>query len=69
MFMDPNTDQFFDNTNGQSEVVIKTLQDLESVNFDMSFINDAKFNTLKSMEMPLPNLPVGKKNPFSKNNN
>jgi hypothetical protein len=41
------------------------LQQVESINFDTSIMQDGKFQSLKSIETPLVSLPVGKKNPFS----
>lgn len=52
----------------ESQIVISTLNRLQTVNFDVSIASDAKFKTLKSIEAPLPNIPVGKTNPFSSGN-
>jgi hypothetical protein len=45
--------------------VESTLQQVESINFDTSIMQDDKFKSLKSIETPLVSLPIGKKNPFS----
>lgn len=49
----------------ESQVVISTLSKLQMVNLNTAVVNDPKFGTLKSIQTPLPNIPVGKENPFS----
>lgn len=49
----------------EGERVLGILQQIEKISFDVSVINDPKFKSLKSLEIPLPSLPVGKKNPFA----
>jgi len=41
------------------------LKEIESINFDTSIIQNQNFKSLKSIEVPLVSLPVGRKNPFS----
>lgn len=41
------------------------INQLNSVDLSSSAIKDPKFNTLDSIEKPLPSLPVGRNNPFS----
>jgi hypothetical protein len=41
------------------------LNEIESINFDMSITEDQNFKSLRSIEIPLMSLPVGRKNPFS----
>lgn len=41
------------------------LNQLNSVDLSNGAFNDKKFNTLKSIESPLPTLPVGRTNPFA----
>ncbi|KKQ76937.1 MAG: hypothetical protein A3A96_01295 [Candidatus Zambryskibacteria bacterium RIFCSPLOWO2_01_FULL_39_39] len=41
------------------------LKEIESINFDTSVMEEESFKSLKSIEIPLPSLPVGRKNPFS----
>ena len=47
------------------ERVVQILKDVESINFDLSVFGESKFTSLKTIETPLPSLPVGKKNPFT----
>lgn len=65
MFMAPYEDSYMSSDISDSQVVIGTLNKLQTVNFDLSITQDPKFRTLKSIENPLPNIPVGKTNPFS----
>lgn len=48
-----------------SVAVEQMLNQVNNINFDTSIIKDPKINTLKSIETPLPSIPVGKTNPFS----
>lgn len=41
------------------------LNEIESINFDTSIMQDQNFKSLKSIEKPLVSLPIGRKNPFS----
>jgi len=41
------------------------LREIENINFDTSVLEDQKFKSLKSIEIPLISLPIGRKNPFS----
>ena len=41
------------------------LQQVEQISFNTEVINDTKFRSLKSIDLPLLSLPVGRKNPFS----
>jgi hypothetical protein len=45
--------------------VESVLREVESINFDTSVMEDPKFQSLESIEVPLISLPIGKKNPFS----
>lgn len=66
MFAPAPTDPYSsDQSSIEGEKVVATLQQVEGVNFDISVISDPKFKSLKSIEIPLPSLPVGKQNPFS----
>lgn len=49
----------------ESEKIIQVLREVESINFKIGNASDPKLDTLESIETPLPNLPVGKTNPFS----
>ncbi|MFH0804365.1 MAG: hypothetical protein V1896_02075 [Candidatus Zambryskibacteria bacterium] len=48
-----------------SERVEKILRDIENINFDTSIIENQNFKSLKSIEIPMISLPVGRENPFS----
>jgi len=52
-----------------SDRVAAVLSEVEHINFDITVLNDPAFASLKSIEIPLPSLPVGKKNPFSVSGN
>ncbi len=65
MFTTPYEGSYLSSDLSESQVVISTLNRLQTVNFDISIANDPKFKTLRSIENPLPNIPVGKTNPFS----
>lgn len=41
------------------------LKEVAAINFNTDAIGDYKFRSLKSIETPLPSLPVGRQNPFS----
>jgi len=40
------------------------LQQVESIDFNLDIVKDPKFKSLKSIEIPLISLPVGRNNPF-----
>lgn len=65
MFTTPFDPAYLSSDLAESQIVISTLNRLQTVNFDTSIANDPKFKTLRSIESPLPNIPVGKTNPFS----
>lgn len=51
------------------ERMVNILKDVEAINFDTSVFSESKFTSLKSIEIPLLSLPVGKKNPFMTTSN
>jgi hypothetical protein len=65
LFMAPSGDTLGDENVAASVRVESLLKQVESINFDTSIMQDQKFKSLKSIETPLPSLPVGRKNPFS----
>lgn len=65
MFVDSVDPMTAEENVATSQRVESILREVESINFDTNLVNDAKFQSLKSIETPLPSLPVGKKNPFS----
>jgi hypothetical protein len=58
-----------DLSNGENVIVIQRIEtmlnEVKSINFDTSIIENQNFKSLKSIEIPLLSLPVGRKNPFS----
>jgi hypothetical protein len=52
-----------------SQNVESILQELQSINFDMSVTQNTSFNSLRSIETPIISLPVGRSNPFSPTTN
>jgi hypothetical protein len=48
-----------------SQRVEGILQEIESINFDTSIMENQSFKSLKSIEIPPLSLPVGRKNPFA----
>lgn len=50
------------------ERVVQVLNEIQSISFDTSVFAENQFSSLKTIEVPLPDLPVGKKNPFSVSN-
>jgi len=66
MFVSPDVDtSLIDENISASKRVEDILQQVESINFDTSVMQDQKFGSLKSIEIPLISLPVGRKDPFS----
>ena len=70
MFVSPvEEDSLVSEDIASGERVVGILREVESINFDTSVFQDAKFRSLRSIENILPVLPVGKKNPFSVTSN
>lgn len=67
MFVSDTSDLSFEENIAASARVESILSQIESISFDTSIVESENFNSLKSIEIPLPALPVGKKNPFSSN--
>lgn len=65
IFMPSSTDSAVDDSSTASQAVEQILNQVNKINFDTSVTQDPKLNSLKSIETPLPSIPVGKKNPFS----
>lgn len=68
MFMDSSsvTMDTVQNSEASARVEELTLR-VNSISFDTEVLQDAKFQSLKSIATPLVSLPIGKKNPFSAN--
>src|SRR5690242_16408885 len=41
------------------------LHQVEGISFDISLLSDPKLESLRNIQMPLPSIPIGKKNPFT----
>jgi hypothetical protein len=66
MFMAPTDDTLSAGENIAASVRVGSiLQQVENIKFDTSITEDRKFKSLKSIEIPLISLPIGKKDPFS----
>lgn len=67
IFVSPNDSALVEeNTNTDVVKRIESiLNEVEQINFSTDIMTDPRFASLKTMEIALPSLPVGKKNPFS----
>lgn len=65
MFVSPDEDLLGDENIVASQRVESVLNEIDKINFDTSIMENANFKSLKSIEIPLPALPVGRENPFS----
>ena len=65
VFVQPSEELLVEENITASKRVEAILQEVESINFDTIITKDPKFKSLKSIEIPLISLPVGRKNPFS----
>jgi len=65
MFVSPSSDVVISENISASIRVETILKQVESINFNLDIIKEPKFQSLKSIEIPLVSLPVGKSNPFS----
>lgn len=65
MFVSDTEDLTTDENIASSQRVESILKEIEGISFDTSIMENASFKSLKSIEIPLPNLPIGRSNPFS----
>ena len=67
MFVSSGVDEslLIDENIAASIRVESMLQQVESINFDTSIMQDPRFKSLISIETPLISLPIGRENPFS----
>jgi len=65
LFMAPGDDFSSTENSIESENVMRSLREVESINLNTNVANDPKIKTLENLNSPLPQLPIGKKNPFS----
>jgi hypothetical protein len=62
---DTNVDLTIDENIIASQRVETILNEINSINFDTSIMQNESFKSLKSIETPTLSLPIGRKNPFS----
>jgi hypothetical protein len=65
VFMPSGDDSIATENIAASARVEQLLQQVESIKFDTSVMQDQKFKSLKNNESPLVSLPIGRTNPFS----
>lgn len=65
IFAPGNSDLLTDENVIASTRIETILKQVQNINFDTSVMEDASFKSLKSIEIPLVSLPVGRKNPFA----
>jgi len=65
MFAPPSAEFLLTEDSATKTKIEVTLAKIDSINFDMAVFNDSKFQTLKSIESPLPSIPKGRANPFA----
>lgn len=64
MFGGTSADLLVDENIIAGDRIAATLAEIERINFDTTIMQNQNFKSLKSIEIPLLNLPVGRKNPF-----
>ncbi len=52
-----------------TEIFIARSQELDSMRFDLSVLEDARFRTLQAYTNPVESQPIGRSNPFSEAGN
>ena len=66
VFVQENSDLLVaENTINIDEKIGNILKEVESINFSVGVMKESKFMSLKSIEIPLVSLPIGRNNPFS----
>jgi flagellar basal body-associated protein FliL len=65
IFVSNSEDLSVDENAIASQRVETILNEIKDINFDTSVMKDQNFKSLKSIEIPLLSLPVGRVNPFS----
>ena len=65
VFVPTGGDLLVDENIVASQRIEGVLKEMESINFDTSIMEDQNFKSLKSIEIPLISLPIGRENPFS----
>jgi hypothetical protein len=64
--VDPVADEFdMQAILAETEAFIAYSQELDSMSFDLSVFEDARFNSLREFTTPIATQPVGKTDPFS----
>lgn len=69
MFAPAGGDLLVDENIAASQRVEVILKEIESINFDTSIMENPSFKSLKSFEIPLLSLPIGRENPFAGTSN
>ncbi len=59
------TDQVSSNALANAQLFIERRAKLESVDLDTGLFEDPRFRSFESFTAPVPELPVGRENPFS----
>jgi hypothetical protein len=66
MFMAPSgADSSADQNVAASARVELLLRQVNNIKFDVSVVQNDKFKSLKNLELSLPSVPVGRRNPFA----
>jgi conjugal transfer/entry exclusion protein len=65
MFAPASDVAVIDESASTAQKVETILKQVESINFDTKIIENQNFKSLKSIEIPMISLPIGRKNPFS----
>ena len=65
MFFPSNNDLTIDQNIAASQRVEGVLNELQSINFNTTIMDNPNFKSLKSIESSSLSLPVGRKDPFS----
>ena len=65
MFLSTDPSLLLPESVSTGEEVVGVLREVKNINFDTSITTDPRYQSLLTIEIPLPSLPVGKKNPFS----
>ncbi len=59
-----NENYIIDEADSFESDIINILKYVDNIDFDTTVVSDKNFQSLKSIDRPIPNLPVGKNDPF-----
>lgn len=65
MFVPSSGDLSIDENIIASQRVDLVLREIDGISFDTSVMQEANFKSLKSIEIPMLSLPIGRNNPFA----